>query len=92
MYNTTTMREATHAAKRLVLLYHQRRTSDVTLLGEALSSYQETGFNEHEFCQTLNPWPTDQEIPWLMDLVGGLSRLEGMTFGDDLFVGDINLN
>ncbi|KAJ5449851.1 major facilitator superfamily domain-containing protein [Penicillium daleae] len=88
MYITTTMREATHAAKRLVLLYHQRRTSDVTLLGEALSSYQEMGFNEHELYQTLNPWPTDQEIPWLMDLLGGLSRLEGMTFGDDLFVGD----
>lgn len=91
IYNTTTMREATHAARRLVLLYHQRRTSDMTLLSGVLSSYQEMVFNDNELSRP-NPRPTDPEIPWLMDLMGGLSRLEGTTFGDDFFVGDLDFN
>jgi hypothetical protein len=91
IYNTTTMRETTHAARRLILLYHQRRTSDMTLLSGALNSYQEMIFNDNKLFRP-NSRPTEPGIPWLMDLMDGLSSLEGTTFGDDFFVGDLNFN
>lgn len=91
IYNTATMREATHVAKRLILLYQQRRTKDLTLLDETLSFHQQRRLNENEI-QTPNPWPTNEQVSWLMDLVGGLPHLEGITFEEDLFVGNSNVH
>ncbi|GKZ75137.1 hypothetical protein AnigIFM50267_002870 [Aspergillus niger] len=83
-YNTATMREAVYAAERLVLLYQQRRTSDVIILSEALNSNQPRGLDVDRI-QIQDSWPNNEQVSWLMDLVGAMPTLEGVTTAEDLF-------
>lgn len=90
-YNTTAMRDAICAAKRLVLLYRQRRTNDVIVLGETLSLPQQRRLNVDE-SQPPNLWSNTEQLSWFMDLAGGLPSLEGITLEEDLFAGDSNVH